>query len=681
MRNTRRFAHFCLFILGISFSAAVCAHDVDFRSLLNETTDFQSVLKPGPQFTCRQFSSFDRKAKSPDENWFANADCSQFIREEMRDGQKEFVLMESDGPGAVVRWWITAPAYETQFFIYLDGAEEPTFAGKADDLVGGSFFCGSPLSQETARGRNLYLPIPYEKSIKITCGPMTNQKALYYQINYRTYAPGVSVESLTPEILQSARQDILNLNRRLETPATPSPDAVQFNAALKIEPGRTLCGKKFDSAGTLARLTVAIPNEDQETYARILRSTILEITFDGQKTIVCPIGDFFGSGVGLNPYRTCLTEVSADGKMSAFWPMPFRKNINIAFKNLGTEPVALNLSGETVPLDEKIQNIPEDDFLYFCCHWRQERKIPTLPAQGTKDLNYLTLDGRGVFVGDALSVRNLVSQWWGEGDEKIYVDGESFPSHFGTGTEDYYGYAWCSPTLFSSPWRAQPRAEGPGNFGNTTNLRFRSLDRIPFTKNFRFDMEVWHWARTEIDYAVSVFWYGTKTTKLRCEENDSLEKEAAVPVHYLTKFEFSAGPFAFSSPPQSGTVQLQNMNAFQNGKWRDNSQLWWHGGEPGSELKLDVRIPNDAKTMTLGLTRASDYGIFEFYLDGKRLDLIFDACHPVAGATGVVHENLTVNLPANLEKTDGTHSMTVYLVGKSRLSTGTMFGIDSIDFD
>ena len=30
----------------------------------------------------------------------------------------------------------------------------------------------------------------------------------------------------------------------------------------------------------------------------------------------------------------------------------------------------------------------------------------------------------------------------GEGDEKVYVDGETFPSHFGTGTEDYYGYAW-----------------------------------------------------------------------------------------------------------------------------------------------------------------------------------------------------------------------------------------------
>ncbi|MBQ2822760.1 MAG: DUF2961 domain-containing protein [Thermoguttaceae bacterium] len=664
----------------ISNLSIISAQEVTFHSLLNEMVDLQAVLKPTPEFTCGQFSSFDRKAKSPAENWFANADHSQFLREETRNGQKEYVLMESKGPGAVVRWWITAPAYETTFFIYVDGAKEPTFAGKADDLIGGSYFCESPLSQETARGRNLYLPIPYAKSIKITCAANDKQKALYYQINYRAYSQKTTVESLTPEILQNAQSKISTLNQRLKAPITPAPNTAQFTNVLKVAPNDTLLGKEFDSDGMLTRLTVAIQDKDPEKRTQALRSTILEITFDDQKTVICPIGDFFGSGVGINPYHTCLTEVRENGEMSTYWPMPFKKNAKIAFRNLGNESVTLTISGESSPLEKELQNISENDFLYFCANWHQEREIQTIPGKGTKDWNYLTLEGRGVFVGDVLAIRNSVSQWWGEGDEKIYVDGETFPSHFGTGTEDYYGYAWCQPKTFSSPWRAQPRAEGPGNFGNTTNLRFRTLDRIPFSKNFRFDMEIWHWANAKVDYAVSVFWYGTKTTKLISDSTRSLENEAKAAVSYRTKFELSVGPFKFSKQPQSGTVQPQNMKSFKNGKWLNDSQLWWHGGNPGSELELEITIPKNAQKMTLGLTKACDYGIFEFYLDGKKLDPIFDACHPVTGGNGVIRENLTIDLPKDLVKSDKPHSLIIYLIGKSRLSTGTMFGMDSITF-
>ena len=83
----------------ISNLSVISAQEVTFHSLLNEMVDLQAVLKPTPEFTCGQFSSFDRKAKSPAENWFANADHSQFLREETRNGQKEYVLMESKGPG------------------------------------------------------------------------------------------------------------------------------------------------------------------------------------------------------------------------------------------------------------------------------------------------------------------------------------------------------------------------------------------------------------------------------------------------------------------------------------------------------------------------------------------------------------------------------------------------------
>ncbi|MEM1061290.1 MAG: DUF2961 domain-containing protein, partial [Planctomycetota bacterium] len=128
--------------------------------------------------------------------------------------------------------------------------------------------------------------------------------------------------------------------------------------------------------------------------------------------------------------------------------------------------------------------------------------------------------GRGVYVGDTLTVFNPVQRWWGEGDEKIFVDGESFPSIFGTGTEDYYGYSWGgrSTDFYEHPFHAQPRSHiyNKGNRksgdehntqGYSTETRTRSLDTIPFQSGLKLDMEVWSWADCEMSYGVGTYWY------------------------------------------------------------------------------------------------------------------------------------------------------------------------------
>ena len=143
--------------------------------------------------------------------------------------------------------------------------------------------------------------------------------------------------------------------------------------------------------------------------------------------------------------------------------------------------------------------------MHFHAKWRAQFDVPTRPMI---DWNYLTAKGKGVFAGVAFAIDNPVKDWWGEGDEKIYVDGETFPSHFGTGTEDYYGYAWCWPALFTHAYHTQPRCDGPGNYGRTSVNRFHILDHIPFTKDFKFDMELWHWHETcKVNMAVIAYWY------------------------------------------------------------------------------------------------------------------------------------------------------------------------------
>ena len=96
--------------------------------------------------------------------------------------------------------------------------------------------------------------------------------------------------------------------------------------------------------------------------------------------------------------------------------------------------------------------------MYFHAKWRTA-DMKTRPFH---DWTYCDLKGKGVFVGDMLSIMSPVGAWWGEGDEKIFVDGEKFPSWFGTGSEDYYGYAWSNPEPFQHPYHNQTRCDGKG---------------------------------------------------------------------------------------------------------------------------------------------------------------------------------------------------------------------------
>lgn len=82
---------------------------ITLRSLLKEMASPESITRfPEPSYNLVQQSSYDRKSIHPDSaGWFANDDYTQFIREEENEGRHEYVMFEADGPGAVVRWWMT----------------------------------------------------------------------------------------------------------------------------------------------------------------------------------------------------------------------------------------------------------------------------------------------------------------------------------------------------------------------------------------------------------------------------------------------------------------------------------------------------------------------------------------------------------------------------------------------
>ena len=150
--------------------------------------------------------------------------------------------------------------------------------------------------------------------------------------------------------------------------------------------------------------------------------------------------------------------------------------------------------------------------MYFYASWRQEYGIyihdKPEEADQCVEWNFATLKGRGVYKGDLLSLYNHAPLWYGEGDEKIWVDDDTFPSHFGTGTEDYYNSSWAPVVPFYTPFGGAPRADLESSHGYNAFYRTRHLDGIPFNKSFKFDIEMLGWKRGEADYATTIYWYG-----------------------------------------------------------------------------------------------------------------------------------------------------------------------------
>ena len=201
----------------------------------------------------------------------------------------------------------------------------------------------------------------------------------------------------------------------------------------------------------------------------------------------------------------------------------------------------------------------------------------------------------------------------------------------------------------------------------------RSLDAIPFTKDFRFDMEVWHWATTEIDYAVATFWYGFEGTELvDFQSRQDQIAEVRAEVSYKTPVTLKIPGFLIEKIPVAGNVQLQDLTHFGEGKWENNDQLWWTNIRPNDRLELVLETEKEGRYKLVGaLTKARDYGIVQFWINGAKVGEPIDLYNPEVIPTGPM-EIGSVELKA------GKHVVIVEMVGKNEKSTNHMVGIDQL---
>ncbi len=649
------------------------AEPVSLDSLLREMIDREAIVRlPEPWYTCRQASSYDRASTSPEDakTWFANGDASQYLRVENSGPRREWVMMDADGPGAIVRLWSANPKGTLR--IYLDHESQPALVAPMNELLGGTWSVGGvtvgpPLAAERSRGWNLYLPVPYASHCKITC----DSDGFYYQVNYRTYEPSAQVTSFTTDQLVAAS---VLLDRAQQTLVDRAPEIGKATpqASGELTRGGVVNLTLPPGAAAITTITCTVSTGH---YADALRQLVLSAEFDGESTIWCPVGDFFGSGIGVNPFSDWYRSVSSDGgaTLTARWIMPYQKSAALHLTNFGDEKIIVQLNAATEPWTWDHRS------MHFHARWRQEDPIATRPMH---DWNYINIKGQGVYVGDSLAVANPVEAWWGEGDEKIYVDGEVFPSHFGTGSEDYYGYAWCCPETFAGPFHAQPRCDGPGNYGHTSVSRVRLLDGIPFRKSLNFDMEVWHWADCQEGYAAATFFYARPGAfDNRPAQPEEAMRGALDPPPLPPPFKIAGAIECESLKVGAHTDKLpigpQEMSGFGRETWSGDSHLWVRGNHVGDFVELE--IPSDETgpvKVILYATRSWDYGIVQFSINGAKAG---DPVDFFSGKQGVCKASGPINLGA-FTPVNGQLVLRAQVVDSNPEAVGTkaFFGLDCV---
>ena len=671
-----------LMIWGLVSYGTGCAPDtsctVSLGSLLREMGSMDETTRwPEPAYVCRQTSSYDRRAVTPGTpEWFSNNDGFGFIRRDTLQGRPVKILFDAEGPGAITRIWLTTtnPAGTLRF--YIDDLEEAAWIVPAYDLMQfGIPELGRGLLQPHTSyvagvkgGSTLYLPIPYARRCVVALEEPAGMSGIphYYHFNYRTYPPDTEVESFSlASVLRHARE-IAGADARMVAP-DDRPRGRSVDARALLQPGDTLRVSLPDGARVVTRVQCTL-SCDSAAYGRLMEQLVVSATFDGTQTVWAPLSGFSGGGMGAPTVASWFLESDGRGRIVSRWPMPYCRTGEMSLCNVSDTvcDVAVSVNVSRYDWDERS--------LYFHACWKREDNLPFFQsADKCYDWNFVTLSGRGVYRGDLLALFNHSRTWYGEGDEKIWVDGEDFPSHFGTGVEDYYNGSWAPVVPFHTPFGGAPRADLANSQGYNAFFRTRNLDAIPFERTLKFDMEMLGWRDNKVDYATTIFWYGDATSRPHASSGVDDARRAWPPCPDDPADFRIAGAIEFeilSVERKSDRLMVdrQNMAGFPDGLWSGQTQLVVYGGDAGDSVTFRLKdIPDGRYALKLFLTRAPDYGRVKLSANGR--ETVFDAY----AETVTVAEPVTI---PDIDVSDGTFTLQAALLDRNPRSLGTMLGFD-----
>ena len=397
---------------------------------------------------------------------------------------------------------------------------------------------------------------------------------------------------------------------------------------------------------------------------------LLRVFYDGNETpdIEVPFGDFFANCFGERSEVISMPVVVEDAdSYNSFWPMPFQKSIRIEIVNQ-SETKNVNLLYYNIDWIKK-PSLPKNT-PYFYAYYRQE-----YPQKTGDDYLILETQGKGHYVGTVFSVRTRSPQWFGEGDEKIYIDGEEEASIWGTGTEDYFLSAWGLKNGVTTPFFGTVFFDHSGLGGRTSCYRWHIPDPIVFEKSIRVTIEhsgwisadealerrTHSWEEREDDVTTIAFWY--QTGKPAYKGPIPTAKERILPVIDLI---FPASAALENGGCRGGNGYFQtSLNHYMNG------QLAFRPNSPAAFIEIPFIVEKkEPRRLLLSMTKAPDYGIWQVYLNGVALRSPVD-----------LYSEQT--MPFDYDLLDfwpdpGRYTLTLKHVGKNRFSAGDGLGIESV---
>ena len=247
------------------------------------------------------------------------------------------------------------------------------------------------------------------------------------------------------------------------------------------------------------------------------RRSILRFYWDGETnaSVECPVGDFFACGLGedcqINSLAVCVNPGSA---FNCYWPMPFHKQARITMENIGDQDMVLYYQ-----IDYTLAHVPVDAG-YFHAQFRCENPLQTIGLYTILD----GVQGEGQYADTYLAFKVHNSDWWGEGEIKFYLDGDTkFPTICGTGTEDYFCGSYNFENrethkyqTFSTPYTGLAQVIPPDQTYQTGQrfglYRWHVTDPIRFRKNLKVMIQALAsrpegYVRLDPDIASVAYWY------------------------------------------------------------------------------------------------------------------------------------------------------------------------------
>ena len=267
--------------------------------------------------------------------------------------------------------------------------------------------------------------------------------------------------------------------------------------ARTIQPGETVQLCDIEGRGTIRHIWITTEQEPV-----VQRACVIRAWWEGQEhpSIECPIGDLFGFAHGkITSYQSAVHSCGPTGGRNLWLPMPFAKRARLTFSNEGEKAIPLFYQVDYTLGDKHPRDVGRLHTLF-------RRENPTTAKVDFELLPKRNQKGR--FLGSVIGIRNLhPGQWWGEGEIKVYMDGDKeWPTIVGTGSEDYVGLAWG---IQQAPFLYNGCSLNQNNF--VSMYRWHLRDPLAWRKACRITIQQIAWkdglAETSDDWSCATFWY------------------------------------------------------------------------------------------------------------------------------------------------------------------------------